>query len=123
MSALGEFIELCSMAFAARGWDILKVHRAFWITRAEHAHMRFFLFRCKRITPMAFVAGNPMSLMSRSCPTVGLRANETSSRKPGMAKNAGINRFAFISRMRFRREHKHAAQEEDAKYDVIKLWH
>jgi hypothetical protein len=69
---------------------------------------------------MAFVAGHSTLLVYRSRPTVGLYAHETAARKPGMASDTGIPGFV-VSGIRRRGKQEHAAQEERANANMIKL--
>jgi hypothetical protein len=119
MQALGEFIELGSMALAAGYWDVLEVYRAERIARAEHTRMGLLLPGSAGVASMAFVAGHSTLLVYRSRPTVGLNAHETVARKLGMASDTGIPGFV-ISRIRRRGEQEYAAEEEGANVNTIK---
>ncbi len=114
MPALGELEELGAVAFAAGGRDVLEVDRALRIGRAEDPCMGILLLRCKGIPSMAFFAGDPVFLVYRSLPAVGLRSHETAARKPGMTSDAGISRF-FHPRPRPRGEQQKDAHEKSAK--------
>src|SRR5512135_3821782 len=104
MQALGEFIELSSMALAAGGRDVLKIYHTMGIARTEHAGMSLILPKCAGIASMAFVASHPMLLVYRSLPTVGLYTHETADLKLGMAIDTGIPGFIFIIPFRSRGE-------------------
>jgi hypothetical protein len=111
MPALGEFVELGTVAFAAGGRDILVVDRTLRIGRAEDLYMGILLFRGQGISAMTFIAGYSMFLMYRSAPVVGFCTHEAAARKPGMAIHAGISCFFVVSGVRPQGERTCNAQE------------